>query len=80
MDAETLASPSAPPFGVAIKTEIVVIGAGQAGLSSAYHLKRRGLEVGRGFAVPLAVADPQHRQSRARPARDAVLRGGGYQQ
>ncbi|XSG76856.1 NAD(P)-binding domain-containing protein [Herpetosiphon llansteffanensis] len=34
-----------------IKTEIVVIGAGQAGLSSAYHLKRRGLAPHRGFVV-----------------------------
>jgi cation diffusion facilitator CzcD-associated flavoprotein CzcO len=34
-----------------LKTEIVVIGAGQAGLSSAYHLKRRGLEPHRGFVV-----------------------------
>jgi len=51
MDAETLAPASAPPTVVAIKTEIVVIGAGQAGLSSAYHLKQRGLEPGRGFVV-----------------------------
>lgn len=51
MDAETFAPPSAPPAGVAIKTEIVVIGAGQAGLSSAYHLRQRGLEAGRGFVV-----------------------------
>jgi cation diffusion facilitator CzcD-associated flavoprotein CzcO len=36
---------------VALKTEIVVIGAGQAGLSSAYHLKRRGLPPDRGFVV-----------------------------
>jgi thioredoxin reductase len=36
---------------IALKTEIVVIGAGQAGLSSAYHLKRRGLEPNRGFVV-----------------------------
>ncbi len=34
-----------------LKTEIVVIGAGQAGLSSAYHLARRGLAVPRGFVV-----------------------------
>lgn len=33
------------------KTDIVVIGAGQAGLSSAYHLKKRGLTLGRGFVV-----------------------------
>jgi cation diffusion facilitator CzcD-associated flavoprotein CzcO len=35
----------APPH-VALKTEIVVIGAGQAGLSTAYHLKQRGLDNG----------------------------------
>lgn len=39
------------PAGFAIKTEIAVIGAGQAGLSSAYHLKRGGLAPGRGFIV-----------------------------
>src|SRR5690606_12636813 len=33
------------------KTDIVVIGAGQAGLSSAYHLKKLGLTLGRGFVV-----------------------------
>ncbi|MFD1942632.1 NAD(P)-binding domain-containing protein [Paradevosia shaoguanensis] len=44
-------TPPPPQSGIAIKTEIVVIGAGQAGLSSAYHLKRRGLDVGRGFIV-----------------------------
>ncbi|MEO6013278.1 MAG: NAD(P)-binding domain-containing protein [Devosia sp.] len=36
---------------VAVKTDIVVIGAGQAGLSSAYHLKQRDVEPGRGFIV-----------------------------
>jgi cation diffusion facilitator CzcD-associated flavoprotein CzcO len=39
------------PTRVAIKTDIVVIGAGQAGLSSAYHLQRLGLPAGRGFVV-----------------------------
>ena len=34
-----------------VRTEIVVIGAGQAGLSTAYHLKRLGLEPNRGFVV-----------------------------
>jgi cation diffusion facilitator CzcD-associated flavoprotein CzcO len=38
-------------LGVALKTDIVVIGAGQAGLSSAYHLKQRGLAPHRGFVV-----------------------------
>ncbi|MFD1770813.1 NAD(P)-binding domain-containing protein [Sphingobacterium suaedae] len=33
------------------KTKIVIIGAGQAGLSAAYHLKRRGLEVGTDFMI-----------------------------
>ncbi|HEY0853498.1 MAG TPA: NAD(P)-binding protein, partial [Devosia sp.] len=41
----------APQSNVTVKTEIVVIGAGQAGLSSAYHLKQRGLTAGRGFIV-----------------------------
>ncbi len=41
----------APASGVRLKTDIVVIGAGQAGLSSAYHLKRRGLTPHRGFVV-----------------------------
>ena len=36
---------------VRLKTEIVVIGAGQAGLSSAYHLKKRGVAPNRGFVV-----------------------------
>lgn len=40
-----------PPAGVRLKTDIVVIGAGQAGLSSAYHLKRRGLPPNRSFVV-----------------------------
>jgi cation diffusion facilitator CzcD-associated flavoprotein CzcO len=34
-----------------LRTEIVVIGAGQAGLSSAYHLKRLGLSPVKGFVV-----------------------------
>lgn len=33
------------------RTDIVVIGAGQAGLSAAYHLKKLGLSVGRGFVI-----------------------------
>ena len=37
--------------GVRLKPDIVVIGAGQAGLSSAYHLRRRGLPPNRGFVV-----------------------------
>jgi thioredoxin reductase len=44
-------SASAPASRVALKTDIVVIGAGQAGLSSAYHLKNRGLAPHRGFVV-----------------------------
>src|SRR5215216_3515084 len=41
----------APALRIALKTEIVVIGAGQAGLSSAYHLQKRGLAPERGFVV-----------------------------
>ena len=37
--------------GVRLRTDIVVIGAGQAGLSSAYHLKQRGVAPVRGFVV-----------------------------
>jgi cation diffusion facilitator CzcD-associated flavoprotein CzcO len=33
------------------RTRVAVIGAGQAGLSVAYHLQRRGLEAGEGFVV-----------------------------
>lgn len=36
---------------VVYKIDIVVIGGGQAGLSSAYHLGQFGLEPGRGFLV-----------------------------
>ena len=36
---------------VALKLDIVIIGAGQAGLSSAYHLRQLGLEVGRDFML-----------------------------
>jgi cation diffusion facilitator CzcD-associated flavoprotein CzcO len=40
-----------PPANIAIKFDIVVIGAGQAGLSSAYHLKKLGLNPGKDFIV-----------------------------
>lgn len=33
------------------KTKIAIIGAGQAGLSSAYHLKKLGLEINRDFII-----------------------------
>src|SRR3546814_21117207 len=33
------------------KADVVVIGAGQAGLSAAYHLKKEGIEPGIGFVV-----------------------------
>ncbi|HYR10372.1 MAG TPA: NAD(P)-binding domain-containing protein [Longimicrobium sp.] len=45
------AEPRTSPRGVALKVEILVIGAGQAGLSAAYHLKKRGLAPNRGFVV-----------------------------
>lgn len=40
-----------PDRTVRLKTDIVVIGAGQAGLSSAYHLRRLGMEPNRGYVV-----------------------------
>lgn len=40
-----------PVSRLAYKTGVVVIGAGQAGLSSAYHLRQLGLEPGRGFVI-----------------------------
>lgn len=36
---------------VRYKTKIAVIGAGQAGLSAAYHLKKLGLQIGKDFIV-----------------------------
>lgn len=50
---ERLEQPVLPPMssGVAIKVEIAVIGAGQAGLSAAYHLRRLGIVNGKGFVV-----------------------------
>jgi cation diffusion facilitator CzcD-associated flavoprotein CzcO len=55
-DTSTLRPPQAtskrvPTSRVALKTDVVVIGAGQAGLSSAYHLKKRGLVPDQGFVV-----------------------------
>lgn len=43
--------PSAPAPALRLRTEIVVIGAGQAGLSAAYHLRRLELAPVRGFIV-----------------------------
>lgn len=43
--------PDGRKLDVFYKVDIVVIGAGQAGLSAAYHLKREGLEPGKGFVV-----------------------------
>lgn len=40
-----------PRPDVFYKVDVVVIGAGQAGLSAAYYLKRDGIEPGRGFVV-----------------------------
>ncbi|CAA9466953.1 MAG: Putative oxidoreductase [uncultured Rubrobacteraceae bacterium] len=44
-------TPASQASHLALKTDIVVIGAGQAGLSSAYHLQKRGLAPNRGFVV-----------------------------
>jgi cation diffusion facilitator CzcD-associated flavoprotein CzcO len=54
-----------PTPGIILKTNIVVIGAGQAGLSTAYHLRKLGVEPVRGFVVLDHAAEPggawQHR-------------------
>ena len=44
-------SPSISPPGVSRKVDVVVIGAGQAGLSAAYHLQHLGLPPRRSFVV-----------------------------
>ncbi|HEX6630799.1 MAG TPA: NAD(P)-binding domain-containing protein [Gemmatimonadaceae bacterium] len=44
-------SPRAAASGVRLKVDVVVIGAGQAGLSAAYHLRRLGLAPIRGYVV-----------------------------
>lgn len=40
-----------PQMDTFYKVDIVVIGAGQAGLSASYYLKKEGIEPGRGFVV-----------------------------
>ena len=45
--------------------DVVVIGAGQAGLSAAYHLQRRGL-------IPAGTA-PEHLDPAAGPARSYIV-------
>src|SRR5690606_38402974 len=54
-----------PTPGLILKTDIAIIGAGQAGLSAAYHLKRHGVEPVRGFVVLDGAPQPggawQHR-------------------
>jgi cation diffusion facilitator CzcD-associated flavoprotein CzcO len=51
MDAASSPAAWRAPLGVALKVDILVIGAGQAGLSAAYHLQKRGLAPNRGFVV-----------------------------
>lgn len=51
MDKRRAGPTSAARSGVALRTGIAVIGAGQAGLSAAYHLQKLGLAPHRGFVV-----------------------------
>jgi cation diffusion facilitator CzcD-associated flavoprotein CzcO len=44
-------APRTTTSGLRLRTDVVVIGAGQAGLSTAYHLGRLGLAPTRGFVV-----------------------------
>lgn len=50
--------PASPASRMALKLDIVVIGAGQAGLSTAYHLRQAGLVPGRDFLVLDAAPQP----------------------
>ncbi len=43
--------PAAPSAQVAVKVDVVIVGAGQAGLSAAYHVQRLGLSGPTGFVV-----------------------------
>lgn len=46
-----MTDPAPPPAATRLKVDVAVIGAGQAGLSAAYHLQRLGLAPHRGFVV-----------------------------
>ena len=59
----------APTLRVALKTDIVVIGAGQAGLSSAYHLKKRGLAPNQGFVARSRLRQDRVNEDEAAPTR-----------
>ncbi|MDB5562764.1 MAG: Flavin-containing monooxygenase [Hyphomicrobiales bacterium] len=48
---ERLDPPNETAARIALKIDVAIIGAGQAGLSSAYHLQRLGLAAERGFVV-----------------------------
>lgn len=45
------ASRTLPSPHVAFRTDVLVVGAGQGGLSAAYHLRQLGLEIGRGVTI-----------------------------
>ena len=53
---------------LAYKIDILVIGGGQAGLSSAYHLHQTGLQGGKGYLVLDKLPQPGGPGSFAGPA------------
>src|SRR5690606_4030630 len=58
LQASHLNEPRSRPGPLTLHSDVVVIGAGQAGLSTAFHLRRRGLRPG------LATASPDGRAPR----------------
>jgi cation diffusion facilitator CzcD-associated flavoprotein CzcO len=63
----TMPTAPAPPVGAVVRADVVVIGAGQAGLSAGYHLRRLGF-------VP-ALDPGEHEAVTSRRARDISPQG-----
>ncbi|WP_270087509.1 NAD(P)-binding domain-containing protein [Sphingobacterium sp. SYP-B4668] len=51
MEGDDSSKGSTPHLDIFYKVDVVVIGAGQAGLSAAYYLQKNGIQPGKGFVV-----------------------------